>query len=277
MGKMSTRRKLAIATWSSPREGNIYGKMTLDVTEAQKYLQHVRETTGEKVTMTHLVGKVVAMALKKEPTLNGRIFMGRYIPHQTVDVTYLVALEEGANLAKVKVDQTDTLSVVEIAQRLKERALRLRDGKDDEFAKSQGPIRMLPTWILRPIVWLTGYLSAAAGLEIKALGVERFPFGSCIITSVGMFGIDEGFAPPTPFARVPLYVLLGAIKDQVVAENGEVVIRPQMTITATIDHRFVDGYQAATLANTFKAIFANPWQLDPALPAAESEEVNEKR
>jgi pyruvate dehydrogenase E2 component (dihydrolipoamide acetyltransferase) len=29
MAKMSTRRKLAIATWRSPREGNIYGKMTL--------------------------------------------------------------------------------------------------------------------------------------------------------------------------------------------------------------------------------------------------------
>lgn len=27
------RRKLAIATWASPREGNIYGKLTVDATE----------------------------------------------------------------------------------------------------------------------------------------------------------------------------------------------------------------------------------------------------
>jgi pyruvate dehydrogenase E2 component (dihydrolipoamide acetyltransferase) len=27
---MSTRRKLAISTWDAPREGNIYGKLTVD-------------------------------------------------------------------------------------------------------------------------------------------------------------------------------------------------------------------------------------------------------
>src|SRR5437868_3292437 len=38
MSKMSTRRKLAIATWGNPGEGNIYGKLTLDATEALAYL-----------------------------------------------------------------------------------------------------------------------------------------------------------------------------------------------------------------------------------------------
>lgn len=52
---MSLRRKLAIATWASPKEGNIYEKLTLDVAEAQRYIEHVRETTGEKVTVTSVV------------------------------------------------------------------------------------------------------------------------------------------------------------------------------------------------------------------------------
>jgi pyruvate dehydrogenase E2 component (dihydrolipoamide acetyltransferase) len=89
-----------------------------------------------------------------------------------------------------------------------------------------------------------------------------------------MLGIDEGFAPPTPFARVPLYVLLGAIREQPAVVDGEIVIQPQMTLTATVDHRFVDGYQAAVLANTVRDLFANPWQLDEAkhaLPSGESE------
>src|SRR5689334_22465127 len=107
MPKMSTRRKLAIATWSSPREGNIYGKLTLDATEALAYLEHVRQTTGEKATITHLVGKAVGEALKQAPTLNGYIRLGAYVQHQTVDVSFLVALEEGANLAKAKVCDAD--------------------------------------------------------------------------------------------------------------------------------------------------------------------------
>lgn len=60
MPKMSLRRKLAIATWSNPREGNIYGKLTLDASEALAYLDYLRQTTGEKVTITHLVGRACA-------------------------------------------------------------------------------------------------------------------------------------------------------------------------------------------------------------------------
>ena len=51
MQKMTTRRKLAIATWAAPREGNIFGKLTVDMTDAMSYLQWVREETGEKVTV----------------------------------------------------------------------------------------------------------------------------------------------------------------------------------------------------------------------------------
>ena len=52
MPKMSTRRKLAIATWGAPREGNIYGKMTLDATEALEHLERLSDEAGVKVTMT---------------------------------------------------------------------------------------------------------------------------------------------------------------------------------------------------------------------------------
>src|SRR5688572_7548890 len=118
MAKMTTRRKLAIATWSSPREGNIYGKLTLDAGPALRYLDHLRATTGEKVTITHLVGRAVAEALKHAPGLNGRISLGRYLQHDSVAIAFLVALEEGADLAKAKVDNADQKSVADIAREL---------------------------------------------------------------------------------------------------------------------------------------------------------------
>jgi pyruvate/2-oxoglutarate dehydrogenase complex dihydrolipoamide acyltransferase (E2) component len=261
MAMNSTRRKLAIVSWAAPREGNIYGKLTVDAESAMAFLDHLRATTGEKVTITHLVGKAVAMALARAPGLNGRILFGRYLPHTSVDVTYLVVLEEGADLAKAKVTHADQKSVVEIAAELRGRAEKLRGGKDPDFEKSKGALRVLPTFLLRPIVWLTGWLAGALGVSIPALGVERFAFGSCVITSVGMFGLDEGFAPPTPFARVPLYLLVGAVKPAPVVVDGQVVVRRQLTLTATLDHRFVDGAEAARLAKILRGILENPWPL----------------
>jgi pyruvate dehydrogenase E2 component (dihydrolipoamide acetyltransferase) len=66
---------------------------------------------------------------------------------------------------------------------------------------------------------------------------------------------------------VPLYVLVGAVCQQPAAVDGEVVAQPQLTMTATIDHRFVDGHRASALARIVRAVFAEPDTYDDALPA----------
>ncbi len=277
MAPMSTRRKLAIATWDAPREGNIYGKLTLDATEALAYIAYLRQTSGEKVTITHLVGKAVASALEAAPGLNGVIRFGSFVQKTTIDIAFLVALEEGADLAKAKIDNYDAKSVVDVAVELRELASKLHKGEDEAFNKSKGTLKMLPTWIIRPLLKLTGFLSGILGWSVPALGLESYPFGSAIITNVGVFGVDEGFAPPTPFANVPLYVLIGAVRDSPFVLDGELCVRKTLTLTATIDHRFIDGAQGGALAKVMREIFENPWKLDgldgnPANAAESAEE-----
>ncbi|WP_052666952.1 2-oxo acid dehydrogenase subunit E2 [Nitriliruptor alkaliphilus] len=260
----SVRRKLAIATWRPPREANIYGKLELDATEALAYLQQVRERSGERVTMTHLVARATAAALAEEPTLNGRIRFGRYLPNDRVSIAFLVTMPDGSDLARARVDDVDRKDLATIAAELRSRSRRLRDGADTDWEASKRIVRVLPTWLLRPLVWTTGWLTASLGIDAKPLGLERQPFGSAIVTSVGMLGLDEAWVPPTPFARVPLYVLIGAVRERPTTVEGQVVSRPMLTVTATIDHRFIDGFQAATLARAFRRVFDDPWSLDRA-------------
>jgi pyruvate/2-oxoglutarate dehydrogenase complex dihydrolipoamide acyltransferase (E2) component len=47
------------------------------------------------------------------------------------------------------------------------------------------------------------------------------------------------------------------------------VVRPMLTVTATLDHRFVDGFQAATLAKSFRRTFEDPWSLDRPVQGAD--------
>jgi pyruvate/2-oxoglutarate dehydrogenase complex dihydrolipoamide acyltransferase (E2) component len=259
---MTVRRKVAIATWSSPKEGNIYGKLCLDVSEAIKYIDYLRRTTGEKITITHVVGKATAMALAAAPDLNGRIFLGRYYPHKTVDVSFLVTLEDGGDLAKFKVCDLDKKSVTDLAKELRQGSERIRAGKDQEFEKPKAILKILPTFLVRFMLWFTGYLTGAMGIDAKALGVRKYPFGAAIITSMGMFDIDEGFAPPTPFARVPLYVTIPGIKKRPVVVDDQVVIRSMLDMTATIDHRFLDGHRGSVLAKQVRKLVQNPWLMD---------------
>lgn len=259
---MSLRRKIAIASWSSPREGNIYGKVIVDMTNALSYIDYLRQTSGKRISITHLVGKAAGNALADCPDLNGRIFLGRYIPHKTMDLSFLVSVEGGADLGKFKVCNIDKKSIVEICDELKAGSDRLRKGKDENFEKPKKLIRWLPTWLIRPMLWLTGYLTGAAGISIKALGLEAFPFGAAIITSVGMFGVDEGYPPPTPFARVPVYLAIPEIKKRPVVIDDQIVIRPMLDLTATIDHRFMDGHRGSMIVKTLRNLLENPWLMD---------------
>lgn len=260
--RMSTRRKLVIASWTRPTEGNIFGKLEVDATAALHYVEHLRATSGEKVTLTHLIGKAAAKVMAAAKGLNGRLLFGRYIPHPTVDITFLVAVEGGDNLAKAKVERTDEKSVVEIARALNEMGERLKRGEDDQFKKSQGPLKLLPTWIIRPILFLTGWLTGALGVEMKLFGLERFPFGSLVITNVGMFGLEEGYAPQTPFARVPVWMLVGAVTKKPVVVDDQIVIRPMLPLMVTLDHRFVDGAQLGLLSRLMRQGLSEPWTLD---------------
>ena len=63
------------------------------------------------------------------------------------------------------------------------------------------------------------------------------------ITNLGMYKVDQFSAIITPPQSAVLAV--GAIADRVVAIQGQVQVRPMMTLTVSCDHRVADGARAA--------------------------------
>lgn len=262
MSALNHRRKLAIATYTSPREGNIYGKLTIDATRALAYIDYHRKQSGEKVTMTHLVGRACAEGFKHAPVLNARLVGSVYIPNPDITISYIVGIPGDDDLGKAKIEHADRKTVVDIARELRERAEALRKGGDPDFESAKKMLKVLPAWLIAPIAWATGVLTAGFGISVRPLGLEARPFGACVISSMGMFGIDEGYIPPTPWARVPVWVLIGAVREQPAVVDGQVVPRPTVSITATIDHRFMDGMKLAAMTKVVREILENPWALD---------------
>ncbi len=87
-----------------------------------------------------------------------------------------------------------------------------------------------------------------------------------MITSVGGWGITRAYSPLAHYYRVPLLVLVGAVRPQPVAVADEVVVRPVLTLTATFDHRYADGFHAARFAGAVRQYCENPAAFEP--PAA---------
>jgi pyruvate dehydrogenase E2 component (dihydrolipoamide acetyltransferase) len=76
------------------------------------------------------------------------------------------------------------------------------------------------------------------------------------ISNLGMFGIEEFTAIVNPPDACILAI--GAAKETVVVENGEMKPGHVMKVTLSCDHRVVDGVVGSQFLQTFKELMENP-------------------
>ena len=89
-----------------------------------------------------------------------------------------------------------------------------------------------------------------------ALKPEEMSGGTFSISNLGMYEVDSFTAVLNPPETCILGV--GRTQDKVVVENGQMVIRPMMTISLTYDHQILDGAPAAEFLQTIKHYIENP-------------------
>jgi pyruvate dehydrogenase E2 component (dihydrolipoamide acetyltransferase) len=80
--------------------------------------------------------------------------------------------------------------------------------------------------------------------------------GTFTISNLGMYAVERFTAVLNPPQAA--IVAVGATEERAVALDGEVVVRPTMTITGTFDHRAVDGAPAAGFLQTVKELLEEP-------------------
>jgi len=248
---VSSFRRMAAGMWRSPRDPSIYGQMDVDATAALAFLAE----QPERVTVTHLVARAVAVALREQPELNAKVrFWGRLEQRETIDLFVTVAT--GGDLSGARIDRADHKSLGELAREVGERAGKIRKGDDKDYARTRGTMKSLPWWLARPATWATDLL--VNELHVELPGMPGDPFGSAIITSVGMFGIDSAFAPFVPLARCPMLILVPEVRPRPWAVGDAVEARPVLRLCATFDHRIIDGAAAGRFAARLSELFASP-------------------
>jgi len=257
-----------------PSSPAAYGVLDLECEAALAWCKRASEASGEKVTLTHLVGKAAAVAIASAPETNGFPSMGRLMLRETVDVFFQVAFfdrdeaageagekkatRKDANLAGAKVARADEKSVVEVARELRERAQAIRVREVDATVSATKRLAALPGPLRAAAARAGAFLSFDLGWNLKRVGIPYDPFGSCMVTNVGVFGIEMAWAPLIPYARTPVCITLGAIRTAPSVVDGVIAARKRVSLGVVFDHRVMDGYHAGVMARQFQDIFGDP-------------------
>jgi pyruvate dehydrogenase E2 component (dihydrolipoamide acetyltransferase) len=260
-------RKIAMASWRPRKDPAILATIDVDAEALLRYIEQVRSATGAHVTAAHLVGRAGAKVTEALPGLNGRVVLGQFVSSPTIDCSFVVSLrtDPSAGTEATKTDLSG--SVVRnvdqkppwvIAQELADDAALIRADRDPQFKQTKQLVRWLPPLALRAVTDAIGFVTDGLQLPIPFLGLDARPYGSFLVSNVGTYGLDSAFAPVPPFCHVPAVIMVGAITDKVVARDGQPVVRPTLPLAIGLDHRFVDGYQAATDGEDLPRVSGGP-------------------
>jgi pyruvate dehydrogenase E2 component (dihydrolipoamide acetyltransferase) len=123
-----------------------------------------------------------------------------------------------------------------------------------------------PQGLVVPVIRSAERLSLAEVASVRGEAVGRardnkltaqdLEGGTFTISNLGMFGVEQFVAVINPPQAAILAV--GATVDTPVAHDGEVVVRPILTLTLTVDHRAVDGAEGADFLRTVKHFLEDP-------------------
>ncbi len=278
-------RYIAAADWQKPRDPSIHGALEIDATNAMAWLEAMRDKWGVHVTVNHLVVKALAETFRRHPQANAIIRRGRVFVRDHIDISVLVAVRpdnanhlQRADLSSTMIRNADRRDILSIAREVQRGAGAVREHHDPLLGRTKAIMRFLPPSLLR--LALEGAYRAMYDWNVPlAPIIPRDPFGSALVTSVGTFCIGHAFAPIPPFMNIAAILAVGVVEDKAVVRNGEVVVRKILPLSATIDHRVIDGFQGARLSRTLQTILENPareLQIEPVDEAAAQKAAEER-
>lgn len=218
-----TRTQALIArrmTESKTTVPHFYVTVETRMDEAMSVRDQLRRTVegADKLTVTDLLVRACALALRKFPEVNASWVDNRFERRRTINIGVAVAREKGLVVPVIReADRKDLVAISIEGRQLVERA---RAGKATQ---------------------------------------EDLSGGSFSISNLGMYGVDEFLAIINPPEAGILAV--GAVKDAVVAEDGEISVAKVMRMSLSVDHRVFYGATAAEFLAEVVRLMENPVSL----------------
>ncbi len=235
--------------WFARQTDPIIGLIEIDVTETRHRLHAQTDASGEHLSFTAFLVACVAQAVDKHKEVQAiRDWRGRLVIFDDVDMTTMIEIEAEGRKTPVGriIRAANHKTVHEIHAEIRHVQATGTRSTEAEFIRYLVLIpRFIRQWLFRGLYGMPHRLKALRG--------------TVVLTSVGMFGKQGGWAVALPSHS--LVVLIGGIATKPGVVNGQICIREYLHVTLAFDHRIVDGAPAARFAADLQALIENGYGL----------------
>src|SRR5580692_5956630 len=131
---ISSFRKIAIGSWQTAYDPSVYGSLEFRMDDVMRYIADFRRVTGRRLTISHVMAKVAAMALAACPDANAVMRYNRIYLRKVIGVFFQVVMtDEGegkTDLSGATLYDVDKKSLLEICDEFDSKVAKVRARKD---------------------------------------------------------------------------------------------------------------------------------------------------
>ena len=244
------RQTVVDAGWLGARRHLIHALLELDVTPVRQQLRDHKTRTGESLSFTAYVVSRFARAIDQDRSVQAyRSWRNQLIIFDEVDVVTLIETERGGVALPHIIRAANQRTFRQIHDEI--RAVQARPQRSAQASALTRIAPHLPAFVRR------------LGYPYLLASPQRFRryAGTCVVTSVGMFGRGSGWG----VAFLPMHTLgltVGGIVEKPGVIDGRIEVREYLDLTITFDHDIVDGAPAARFAQRLKDAIESSAALD---------------
>ncbi len=239
-------------------ESVVYYDTYVKAEKLEAYLKSLGDNP-HKITITHCVLKACAMGMKENPKMNRFVCGYRLYQRDKIEISFSMKKEKVSRspIKVVKMEVIPEESVEILADRIQSRLQVERSDKKTYTDKEIVLVTLLPRFLLRFLVWFLYWLDAHNLLPYGYIKSDPM-YASLFIANLGTLGMDAGFHHLYEYGTIPLFGMVGEIRDMPVVEDGKVCARRLMHIRWSYDERIDDGLTAGIGINSVVRILEDP-------------------
>jgi len=253
-------RKIMPFIMRGKNESAAYYEQKIDVTETERFIHAYRERTGHRLTFQHLAVWAVAMMAHRRPRMNRFVAGTRIFQRRGIYVSF--------SGKKAKHDDAPLITVKRLIEpdwpfhrfvRAVDGDLReARSDKESSVDKELKWFLRLPAWILGNVVRLQMWLDRW-GLLPRSF-IENDPlYATVFVANLGSVGLQSAYHHLYEYGTISTFMVLGRVNHEpVVDAQGEVVVKPRITVKYTYDERMEDGLYMLGCMEGFRQMMEQP-------------------